>query len=196
MKCSLMILYLFLAGCTTVISAQEPGSKPKAQTVPEDFVIGLEDVLRIDVWEDPKLSVAEVMVRPDGKISVPLINDITASGLTPIQLKEQLEEKFNEFLKASPTVTVVVLKIGSQYVSIVGQVNSPGVFYLGSPMTVLELLARAGGFLEYADVKNISIMRKTNNSTKNYSFNYKDVAKGKNPQQNITLKNGDIVIVP
>ncbi len=164
-------------------------------SVSEDFIIGLEDILSVNVWREPDLSVKEVMVRPDGKISLPLIGDVQASGLTVKQLQEKITERLKEYV-AAPTVAVAVLKIASQSVSIVGQVAKPGVYYLGSPMTVLELLAKAGGLTEYANKKKIAIVRKEGNQTRYFRFNYKEVAKGENLQQNITLKNGDVVIVP
>jgi polysaccharide export outer membrane protein len=135
------------------------------------------------------------VVRPDGKISVPLIGDIQASELTPMQLQNRIAERMKEFV-AAPSVTVVILRIGSRSVSIVGEVAKPGIYYLGSPMTVLELLARAGGIRSDADQKKISIVRKEGTRTISYRFNYKDVSKGKNLKQNIELKNGDVVIVP
>ncbi len=191
MKCFLSILILISANCAVAFAYQEQSST----AVSEDFVIGLEDVLAINVWREPEISVKEVMVRPDGKISLPLIGDVQASGLTTKQLKERITERLKEFI-ASPTVAVVVLRIASQSVSIVGQVAKPGVYYLGSPIRVLELLAKAGGLSEYANKKKIAIVRQEGQQTKHFLFNYKDVAKGQNLQQNIILKNGDVVIVP
>ena len=194
MKCLPLILCSLLCNYAAALPFQEKAADTKAE-IPEDFVIGLEDVLAVNVWREPELSVKEVVVRPDGKIGLPLIGDVPASGLTTKQLQDQIAEKLKEFV-ASPTVTVAVLKIGSQSVSIVGQVARPGVYYLGSPITVLELLARAGGISEYAKKTKIAIVRKEGRQTRHLLFNYKDVAKGKNLQQNIILKNGDVVIVP
>lgn len=174
-------------------SAAQPQAPPSPAS--KDYVIGVEDGLSIFVWREPDLSVKETTVRPDGKITIPLINDIQAAGLTADQLQQQITEKLKDFI-ASPSVTVVITKIVSQKVSIVGEVNSPGVYPLGAPMTVLELLARAGGFREYAKKKNITIVRQEGGRTLRFKFNYKDVSEGKNLQQNITLKSGDIVIVP
>ncbi|MBN1567584.1 MAG: polysaccharide biosynthesis/export family protein [Acidobacteria bacterium] len=193
MKILVAAFFILLLNTSVVLSNQAPSSP--APDVPEAFVIGLEDVLSVGVWKEPDLSVKEVVVRPDGKISLPLISDIQASGLTPKQLQDRIAEKLKEFV-ASPTVTVSVLKIASQSVSIVGQVARPGSYFLGSPMTVLELLARAGGFREEANAKKIAIVRKENGKTSYFSFNYKEVSKGRNLQQNIVLKNGDVVIVP
>lgn len=166
-----------------------------AAELPENYVIGLEDILSINVWKEPELSVKEVVVRPDGKISVPLIGDIQASDLTPMQLQERITDRMKEYV-AAPSVTVVVLRIGSRSVSIVGQVAKPGIYYLGSPMTVLELLARAGGIGPDAKEKKIAIVRNEGGKSVSYRFNYKEVSKGRKLEQNIELKNGDTVIVP
>jgi polysaccharide export outer membrane protein len=161
----------------------------------EDYVIGAEDVLAVSVWKEPELSVKELVVRPDGKISLPLVNDIMASGLTPKQLKEQIAGKLKEFV-ASPNVTVTVIKIFSHTVSVVGQVSKPGLYTLGSPTTVLDILARIGGLSEYAKAKDIKIVRNENGKTVQFPFNYKNVIKGKDLHQNILLKNGDTILVP
>ncbi len=195
MTCSLFAFLLFSYSQSPSSPEQKPASSQTATSVSDDFVIGLEDVLAINVWREPELSVKEVIVRPDGKISLPLISDIQASGLTTKQLQDQIAERLKEFV-ASPNVTVVVIKIFSQSVSIVGQVSKPGVYYIGSPVTVLELLARAGGFREEAKTKKIKIVRNEGGKSSQFSFNYKDVSDGKNLQQNIMLKNGDTVIVP
>jgi polysaccharide export outer membrane protein len=201
-KETLMIaLILGVAGTVAAQSQKPPAPVPPQAQEPapsaanKDFVIGLEDVLSVYVWREPDLSVKEVTVRPDGKITIPLINDIQAAGLTADQLQERITEQLKDFV-ASPNVTVVVVKVMSQKVSIVGEVGQPGVYPLGGPMTVLELLARAGGFREYAKKKNIAIVRQEGGRSVRYKFNYKDVSEGKNLQQNIALKNGDIVIVP
>lgn len=178
-----------------IVQGSVPAVSPAKQVVADDFVIGPEDVLAISVWREPELSVKDIIVRPDGKISLPLVNDIQASGLTPRQLQMRLAERLKEFIDA-PNVTVVVTKIESQAVSIVGKVSKPGVYPLGAPMTVLELLARSGGFQEEAKTKRIRIVRNEGGRTTQFAFNYSEVSAGKNLKQNITLKNGDVVIVP
>jgi polysaccharide biosynthesis/export protein len=164
-------------------------------SIGEDYVIGVEDVLSIYVWKEPDLSVRELVVRPDGKISIPLISDIQAGGFTPKQLKQTITERIKEFV-AAPNVTVTVIKSLSRSVSVVGQVNRPGTYQLSSPITVLELLARAGGITEFAKSKDIKVVRKENGKTLQFAFNYKDAIKGMNLQQNIVLKIGDVVLVP
>jgi polysaccharide export outer membrane protein len=178
-----------------IVQGSVPAVSPAKQVVADDFVIGPEDVLAISVWREPELSVKDIIVRPDGKLSLPLVNDIQASGLTPRQLQMRLAERLKEFIDA-PNVTVVVTKIESQAVSIVGKVSKPGVYPLGAPMTVLELLARSGGFQEEAKTKRIRIVRNEGGRTTQFAFNYSEVSAGKNLKQNITLKNGDVVIVP
>jgi len=178
---------------TPPAAAQTAGAVQEA--VPKDFIIGLEDVLSINVWKEPELSVKEVVVRSDGKISIPLVSDIQASGLTTMQLQDKITEKLKEFV-ASPVVTVTVTRIVSQAVSVVGEVHKPGVYSLVAPMTVLELLARAGGVTLDARTKKIKIIRKENGKTVQFSFNYNDIRSGKNLQDNISLKSGDVVIVP
>jgi polysaccharide export outer membrane protein len=202
----LLFFFLALSGHAVALPLQKPvqsqiaipppaTNQVRPAEVGDDFVIGPEDVLAISVWREPELSVRDVLVRPDGKISLPLVNEIQASGLTTRQLQERIAERLREFV-ASPNVSVVVIRIASLSVSIVGRVSKPGVYYLGSPMTVLDLLARAGGFQEDAKTKKIKIVRKEAGRTSQFSFNYKDAAEGKNLQQNITLKKGDVVIVP
>lgn len=195
MKSILLALSLVLTYCTVAFSGQNPTPAKESLEIPEDFIIGLEDVLAVNVWREPELSVAEVIVRPDGKISLPLVGDVQASGLTTKQLQDSITEGLKEYV-AAPTVSVVVTRIASLTVSVQGQVAKPGIYYLGSPMTVLELLARAGGIGEYANKKNIAIIRKVDDRTRYFKFNYKDVSMGKNLQQNILLQNGDIIIVP
>ena len=195
MKSVVMAFWLMVTLSPVLPAAQDQSIDPAAAELPDDYVIGLEDILSINVWKEPELSVKEVVVRPDGKISVPLIGDIQASDLTPMQLQERITDRMKEYV-AAPSVTVVVLRIGSRSVSIVGQVAKPGIYYLGSPMTVLELLARAGGIGPDAEEKKIAIVRNEGGKSVSYRFNYKDVSRGRKLEQNIELKNGDTVIVP
>lgn len=163
-------------------------------TPPPDYVIGAEDVLSVVFWRDKDMS-GDVTVRPDGKISLPLINDIQAAGLTPDQLRAAVETAAKRFLE-DPNAAVMVKEIKSRKVYITGQVARPGPYPLGGPTTVLQALATAGGLLEYADAKNIVVMRTENGRTLSYKFNYKDVIRRKRIEQNITLRPGDTVVVP
>jgi polysaccharide export outer membrane protein len=167
---------------------------PSGVTPPADYVIGPDDVLSIVIWREKEMS-SEVVVRPDGKISLPLLNELQAAGLTPDQLRSEVEKAASKWVK-EPDATVIVKTINSRKVSILGNVAKAGTFPLTGDMTVLQLIALAGGLQEYADAKDITVMRKQDGRDVTLKFNYKDVVKGKNLQQNISLKPGDTVIVP
>jgi polysaccharide export outer membrane protein len=167
---------------------------PAGVTPPAGYVIGPDDQLSIVYWREKDLS-ADVVVRPDGLISLPLLNDIQASGLTPDQLRQEITKGATKFVE-QPTVSVVVKTINSRKVFITGQVAKPGPYPLAGPTSVLQLIATAGGVSEYADKKKIVIVRKENGKEITLRFNYEDVMKGKNMAQNIELKLGDSIIVP
>jgi polysaccharide export outer membrane protein len=173
------------------VSAAAPVSVP----LTPDYVIGPEDVLTVVVWKETDVS-GDVTVRPDGKISLPLLNDIHAAGLTPEQLRQRITEAAGKYLE-EPSVTVVVKAINSRKVFVTGQVGKPGPYPLIGPTTVLQLIAIAGGLLEYADRDHITIVRtEANGHQVNFPFNYKDVTRRKNLSQNILLKPGDTIVVP
>jgi polysaccharide biosynthesis/export protein len=175
-------------------TAKPPVAIPPGAVVPADYVIGPEDVLTIVFWREKDLS-SEVVVRPDGRISLPVLQDVHAAGLTPEQLRDSLTKTAERFVE-DPNVTVVVKEIKSRRVFITGMVARPGPYNITAPMTVVQLIAFAGGVLEYADSKNIVVMRSENSKDLSYKFNYKEVSEGKNLKQNIQLKPGDTVIVP
>jgi polysaccharide biosynthesis/export protein len=196
-----LTLALVMAAAVVPMSAQQaapPGSPvvnaPAAVVVPADYVIGAEDVLTILFWREKEMS-SEVRVRPDGRISLPLINDIMAAGLTPEELRLQVTAAAVKFVDA-PTVSVGVKEIHSRKVFITGQVAKPGPYPLGGPTTIAQLIAMAGGVLEYADEKNIGIFRTENGRQVSLQFNYKDFKRRKNLEQNIALKPGDTIVVP
>jgi polysaccharide biosynthesis/export protein len=163
---------------------------------PPDYVIGPDDVLRVDYWREKEVS-AEVTVRPDGMISLPLLNDVKAAGLTPEQLRVAVTQAAKEkYFQEDPDVTINVKTINSRKVFITGSVAKPGPYLLTAPTTVVQLISMAGGLTEFAKQKGISVMRTENGKPVRYAFNYKDVANGKNLKQNIELKPGDTVIVP
>jgi polysaccharide biosynthesis/export protein len=162
--------------------------------VPPDYVIGPDDLLSIQFWREKDLS-GDVAVRPDGRISLLLLNDVQAAGLTPEQLRKNITAAADKFI-ADPTVTVVVKEIRSRKVFVVGQVAKPGAYALAGPTTVMQLLAMAGGPAEYSDSEHISIMRVENGKPVAIPFNYKDVMKRKNLRQNIELKPGDTITIP
>jgi polysaccharide export outer membrane protein len=174
-------------------SAKEPSSARNPGQVVEDFVIGSGDVLDIFVWKEPEVS-RSVPVRPDGKISLPLVNDVQASGLTALQLKQVLEEKLAKFF-SEPNVTVTVQSVSSQKVTLMGEVSGAGPKPLAGPTLVMDLLATAG-FTPFAKTTKIYILRNEDGKQIRFNFNYKDYIKGKNMEQNILLKNGDTIIVP
>ncbi len=161
---------------------------------PPDYVVGPNDLLSVVFWREPEMS-GQVRVRPDGRISVPLLNDVPAVGFTPDQLRRQLEQAAKKFI-AEPNATVVVLEINSRSVFVVGQVTTPGVYPLNTPMNVLQAIAAAGGLLEFADGKNIVVERNEGARKERLRFSYPDVIKGKRVEENIALKPGDTVIVP
>lgn len=156
------------------------------------YVIGPEDVLYIHVWREDLLS-RTVPVRMDGNISLPLIDEVKATGLTPLQLKEVLVEKLKKFID-EPNVSVIVMEANSQKVYISGQVRNPGVFRLRSETSILQIIPMAGGFTEWADQKKILVIRKENGKEKRIPVNYKKIVEGK--ERNFSLKSGDTIIVP
>jgi polysaccharide export outer membrane protein len=181
---------------TPVAPAPVPAGAPVVTGVPlpADYLIGPEDILTIVFWREKDLS-SDAMVRPDGKISLPLLNDVQAAGLTPEQLQKKLMESASRFVE-DPNVTVVVKTINSRKVFVIGEVAKPGPYSLMAPTTVLQLISMTGGLQEYADSKNITIMRTENGKPVVYKFNYKDVVKQKNLKQNIELKPGDTIVIP
>ena len=187
-------------------SSPTPGSQASAPAAastvaanvvqpPPGYVIGSEDVLNVVFWREKDLS-TEVTVRPDGKISLPLINDIDTAGLTPEQLRVRITELAGKFVQ-DPTVSIVVKAINSRRVFIVGQVPKPGPYPLILPTTVMQLISMAGGLHEFADREKIVILRQGEDGKQTaIDFNYKEVLNRKRLNQNIELKAGDTVVVP
>jgi polysaccharide export outer membrane protein len=161
---------------------------------PPGYTIGPDDRLKIAFWKNTELT-ADVVVRPDGRISLPLLNDIEAAGLTPEQLREKLLESARRFFEDA-TATVIVTEIRSRRVFISGNVEKPGPYPLNDTTTVLQLIATAGGLREFVSGKNIVVLRGSGDSQRRYKFNYQDVIAGKNLRQNLALQPGDTVIVP
>jgi polysaccharide export outer membrane protein len=161
---------------------------------PADYVIGPDDVLSIVFWQEKDLS-AEVVVRPDGRISLPLLNDLRAGGLTPTQLRDRILEQARRYIE-EPNATVVVKQVNSRKAFITGQVHKPGGYPLNGPTTVVQLIATAGGLADFANIKSIFVVRSENGRQVSYPVNYKDILERKNLSGNIELKPGDTVIVP
>jgi polysaccharide export outer membrane protein len=168
-----------------------PAIRPAVDT-PDGFVIGPDDVLSIVFWRDKEMT-TQVTVRPDGKITLPLVDEVQAAGLTPAGLRAQLIEASKRFF-GNPTITVIVNEIHSRKVFITGQVVKPGPYVITTPTTVLQLIAMAGGLKDFADSSNIVIVRREAGRPSSHAFNYKEIRR--NLHQNIELKPGDTVLVP
>ena len=177
-------------------ASADPGTGAAAVR-PHDntYIIGDDDVLSINVWKEAEVS-RTVPVRSDGKISLPLAGEVQASGQTPLQLEKLLAAKLQSFI-SEPEVTVIVTEIKSQKFNILGMVNKSGTFPLTSSLTVLDAIALAGGFRDFAKQKSIYVLRKNpDGGESRLPFNYKEVIKGKNMAQNIKLQPGDTIVVP
>jgi polysaccharide biosynthesis/export protein len=198
-------LFLLFLVSVTLASAQQSASKPAAPATPTEvskqtaaadgnYIIGAQDVLDISVWKEPEVS-RVVPVRPDGKISLPLLNDVQAAGLTPAALATQITESLKKYV-TNPQVTVIITTINSQRVYLLGEVTRPGAFPMIPGMTVLQAVSSGGGFTQFARTKNIYVLRMENGKQVKYPFNYKEVIGGKKPEQDILLKAGDTIVIP
>lgn len=178
-------------------SAEGSSTDTPTATKPHDaaYVIGSSDVLAITVWKEPEIS-RSIPVRPDGKISLPLVGELQAAGRTPLQLEQDISGKLKAYI-TNPDVNVMVQQINSAKFNVLGRVAKPGSFPLASTTTVLDAIATAGGFQDFAKEKGIYILRATpGGSQTRLPFNYKDVIKGKHPEQNMKLQPGDTIVVP
>jgi polysaccharide biosynthesis/export protein len=213
-KISLALLFVLIPWAENSLAQQQatedrvamdssaPAADPSTSSVPhrrikakEAYLIGPEDVLAINVWHEQEISRA-VPVRPDGKISLPLVGEVQASGLTPDQLQANLTDGLRKYLD-HPEVTVIVQEAKSHRFNLVGEVMKPGSYTLGEPMTVLDAIALAGGFRDFAHEKKIYVLRaRSDGSQQRIPFNYKEVIKGRKISQNILLQPGDTVVVP
>jgi polysaccharide biosynthesis/export protein len=191
------LLAFSLAACTETLrdrpSVQE--AEQNATAASADYVIGAQDMLAINVWKEQELSLNNVEVRLDGKISVPLIDDIQAAGLTPTQLKESITDKLKEYVTA-PQVTVIVTRVGSKNVYVMGEVAREGAISLQPEMRVLDALAISGGFSPFAGKSRIKIIRGHGATPAEFTFDYDAFIDGKDVAQNILLLPGDQIIVP
>jgi polysaccharide export outer membrane protein len=174
--------------------ATAPAAAPRSVETPADYIIGPDDQLSVLFWRDKDMS-TDVTVRPDGKITLPLLDELQAAGLTPKQLRQKITEEAKKYVE-DPNATVVVRQINSRKVFITGQVTKPGPYPLMAPTTVVQLIAMAGGVTDYAKSQDIVVMRTENGKPVSFKVNYKDLSKQKNLKQNIELKAGDTVIVP
>jgi polysaccharide export outer membrane protein len=175
-------------------TASSPSSNEAAK-YSDDFLIGPGDVLAINVWKEAEIS-RIVPVRPDGRISLPLIGELQSSGQTPKQLEAEITKRLKDFV-ADPSVTVVVQEIRSQKFNVLGMVTHPGSYPLAKPMTVVDAIATAGGFRDFAKQRDIYVLRHDPSGKQTrLPFNYKDVIKGLHPEQNVELQTSDTVVVP
>lgn len=190
------------SGSTSQLEMAAAG-KPGAASVSSDqskghndsFIIGEDDVLAIDVWKEPQIS-RSVPVRSDGKISLPLVGEVQASGETPLKLEKEIATKLQNYI-SEPEVTVIVQQINSQKFNVLGQVTKPGSYPLTNSMTILDAIALAGGFRDFAKQKSIYVLRQNPaGGEMRMPFNYKEVIKGKNPDQNVRLQPHDTIVVP
>jgi polysaccharide export outer membrane protein len=176
-------------------TGEKPGEGSRAAHSDSSYVIGADDVLAINVWKEPEVS-RSVPVRSDGKISLPLVGELTAGGQTPLQLEQEITKRLQNYI-SEPEVTVIVQDSKSQRINILGMVVRPGSYLLTGSATVLDAIAMAGGFKDFARQKSIYVLRANADGTqKRIAFNYKEVIKGNNPEQNVRLLPRDTVVVP
>lgn len=192
---SILSLLLITLSCSNVgyqvIDSNEKSVSELQQ--PKPYILGCGDVIRVTVWRHDEAS-TDAVIAPDGKISLPLIGEITAAGLTVDELKDELNKRYQDFIN-EPHVTVTVREINSLKIYVIGEVLRPGEYKLSSSADVLQALSLAGGFTIYANKSKIKIIRKEGDKKIKINFNYNEVVKGKNLAQNIPLKPGDIIIV-
>jgi polysaccharide export outer membrane protein len=182
------------ADAVKTAKAPPPEVQSSSAGVPADYIIGADDTLHITVWKEPDMSVT-LPVRPDGKISIPLLDDVQAAGMTPMQLGTSIHDKLKKYI-ADPRVTVVVTAMNSQRIFVLGEVVHSGPMPLLPHMTVLQALSSAG-FTQFSNLKGIYLLRVQDGGQQTkLPFNYKDAIKGRGTQQNIVLKPGDTIVVP
>ena len=183
-----MILLLVMAALLPASDVAPSGVNPQT------YIIGPEDLLAVHVWKEPEVS-RRVPVRPDGRISLPLINDVPAAGLTPLQLARQLSEALKKYLTEAD-VAVVVEQVNSKKFYVMGEVGRPGAYPLLGATSVLQALTAAGGFRDFANTKKIQVLKGAGPAQQRLLFDYNAVIKGKKPEQNVLLEPGDTIVVP
>lgn len=188
----MMVLIAGLAVSCALAWSQDSAPQPQSQAS-QTYVIGADDVLHVSVWKESELT-STLPVRADGMISMPLLNDVQAAGLTPMQLAASITEKLKKYV-SDPRVTVIVTQINSQRIYVTGEVVRSGAMNLTPNMTVLQALSSAG-FTQFANTKSIYVLRTEGRQQKKYPVNYKRLIKGEVPEENIRLKPGDTIVVP
>jgi polysaccharide export outer membrane protein len=182
---------------TQTASSRPAAARPEGINPPKvgkDYVIGADDVLDVSVWKEQELT-RTLQVRPDGKISMPLLGDVQASGLTPTQLAQTVSERLKKYLTA-PQVTVILTQINSQRVYVTGEVTRPGAYPVLPGMTILQAITSAGGLTQFANGKKIFLMRDENHIQTKHPFSYKEVLDGRKAEENLPVKAGDTIVVP
>jgi len=191
---AVLVLICSLSAWSQTKRTEQP-APPKAATDDPAYTIGPEDVISVSVWKEPDVSNSAVPVRPDGMVSLPLLGDVAAAGKTPSQLADDIATRLKKYIE-EPRVTVVVTGMNSRRVFILGEVNHPGPIGMSANMTVLQAISAAGGPTAYANTKKVTVLRNEQGKQNKYLFNYKEVIKGNNQDQNIALKPGDTIVVP
>lgn len=184
--------FLFLTAAFTAESATPPA--PAAIPEKADYVIGVEDLIQISVWKNPDLT-SIVPVRPDGKISLPLIDDVAAAGLTPLQLKKSLTALWKSYL-SEPEVSVIVKEVNSYKIYLVGEISQPGELRPKSRIRLLQAISLAGGLTEFAEKGKIVVLRDEGDHELRYEINYNKIVSGDRPEDNLVLMPGDTIVVP
>lgn len=187
---SRLALLLMLALC---VSAGAP-AQDQPEGASDSYIIGVGDHLQVSVWKNADLQ-AEVPVRPDGRISVPLVGEVAVSGLTPAEVQSLLTERYTQFVTA-PSVSVLVTQINSRKIFILGQVQESGAFDILRPTNLMQALAMAGGLTEFAKTGGVIVLRETNGVKQRWKVNVDAIASGKKPEGNVMLQPGDTIIVP
>lgn len=196
----LMLIPLVSASVTLTASQSRPETSARPQAIAPiaaqsiEYVIGPEDVLGVVFWREPEMS-GDVTVRPDGRITIPVVGELQASGRKPEVLQAEIAAAAGKYI-SSVNVVVVVRAINSRKIFVTGRVTTPGAYPLMQPLTVMQAIALAGGLTEFADPKGIVILRLDNGKSRSVQFNYQDIARGKSLDQNVLLQPGDTVVVP
>jgi polysaccharide export outer membrane protein len=193
----LWLSLVVLCGCTPPVSHPTEGQAAAAAVATPDqekYLLGPEDAVEISVWKEPDLT-KQLVVRPDGKITYPLIGEVQAAGKTVKQLQAEILKRLEKYV-TDAHVTVILLKAQNYKIYVTGKVNKPGEFVIGKPVNVLQAISMAGGLTPFASPGSITVLRSLGGKEEVYPFNYKDVAKGQFLEQNRTLLPGDVVVVP
>lgn len=199
---SVLLLALFfslvLPGAAQQITSGAVSASVKAvpKVTSKEYVVGEPDVLRINVWKEPEISQPSIVVRPDGRISLPLIGEVKVSGMTPREIEAVLVERLQATALKDARVTVTVVETGSKIVYVTGQVAKPGAYPLVMPTDVLQIIAKAGGLTPFAHSKAVFVLRQAEGGKQKLPVNYAQVLRGHNPEQNLNLQPGDTVVIP